>query len=290
MGLGGIQTPAQPLRMSAWPLTQLGWLDEVTIDSDVVLELEPVGVSRRVHAIVIPGTSEYLLLANRQPVGSDASLVVPSPIGGQLAAGLLIWHVDSIAVRSRGFDESSCWKARAALCRSEEDSLRNTVNSPAHQGVMLEMPDGSSTPLDFPFNPYDSTTANPGAALRPGAATTFTYPGFVKIEVLEEVPGAPGTLRVEVDFLDGRVLRLGEVDLPTGTVTQPYSGSVSVLDAVVPQWSVVGGNFPPGLTLSSGGVVTGTPQATGIFPIVALATAGGVSLRTHFTITIANLP
>lgn len=51
---------------------------------------------------------------------------------------------------------------------------------------------------------------------------------------------------------------------PLGTVLEPYSYTLGALDGILPfTWSVVRSSLPTGLTLSSGGVISGTPVNVG---------------------------
>jgi putative Ig domain-containing protein len=56
-------------------------------------------------------------------------------------------------------------------------------------------------------------------------------------------------------------------NMPTGTVGQPYSktfgGAGGCGPALPYQYSILSGNLPPGLSLSSGGTIGGTPTAAG---------------------------
>ncbi len=85
MGQGNSLDP--PAHFCAWSKLELGWLDPIEITESV--EDQPIGNvvdSGHVYKLSIPGVAkdEYLLIENRQPVGSDAGLP---------GDGLLIWHV-----------------------------------------------------------------------------------------------------------------------------------------------------------------------------------------------------
>jgi hypothetical protein len=54
--------------------------------------------------------------------------------------------------------------------------------------------------------------------------------------------------------------------LPGGTINVPYSTTLGASGGEPPyNWTVIGGNLPPGLGLSSDGVISGTPTAGGIY-------------------------
>lgn len=77
--------------------------------------------------------------------------------------------------------------------------------------------------------------------------------------------------------------------LPGGVVSDPYSQTITATNAVAPvSFAVTSGALPGGLTLSSGGVLSGTPTATGSFTFVVTATdANGCVVGHSYTIEIA---
>ena len=114
------EDPARPCHMSAWTKSMLGWVDVVEVQGDAELEstiLPPVLSSGQVLRVPAAGSSsEYLLLENRQRMGSESNLWEP---------GLLIWHVDDAVVNAR-------WAG-------------NTVNNdPDRLGVWLRQADGTN--------------------------------------------------------------------------------------------------------------------------------------------------
>ena len=84
--LGG--TPERPCHLGAWSKSALGWVtvEDIVPETNEITTLEPVESGRRVLRLPArDGSNEYILLENRQRLGSDATL--PEP-------GLLIWHID----------------------------------------------------------------------------------------------------------------------------------------------------------------------------------------------------
>jgi large repetitive protein len=54
--------------------------------------------------------------------------------------------------------------------------------------------------------------------------------------------------------------------MPNGVIGQPYSHQFLVVNGVAPfVWSIVSGTFPPGLSISPTGLVSGTPTTAGTF-------------------------
>ena len=85
MGYGLYVADGQPGMMSAWTRNRLGWMDVTTVTSNRTLTIPAAETSRLAFRIDLPGTSEYLLLENRQRIGADSSLP---------GTGLLVWHID----------------------------------------------------------------------------------------------------------------------------------------------------------------------------------------------------
>jgi M6 family metalloprotease-like protein len=85
MGTGSHATEHSPAHLGAWEKEQLGWVNVAAVSgADSTIVLPPVQQSRTVYRVQGAG-SEYLLLENRQRIGSDRFLA------GQ---GLLVWSVD----------------------------------------------------------------------------------------------------------------------------------------------------------------------------------------------------
>ena len=61
-------------------------------------------------------------------------------------------------------------------------------------------------------------------------------------------------------------LAITTTSLPNGICNVAYSATLTASEGTAPySWSVAGGSLPPGITLSSGGILSGTPTTTGIF-------------------------
>ncbi len=113
MGTGSHGELFSPAHPSAWEKEQLGWVGVVWIDDDSAsLEIPPVEREPTVYRYDIPdGRGRYLLLENRQRLGSDRMLP---------GHGLLVWRVDP----ERG--ELGAWNSderRKAVGLVEADGL-----------------------------------------------------------------------------------------------------------------------------------------------------------------------
>jgi len=85
-----------PCHMSAWSKEVLGWADVQLLGPDMdlgVLSLPPVETSGQIFRIDSgDGSSEYVLLENRQRLGFDENLFEP---------GLLVWQIDPVTIEER---------------------------------------------------------------------------------------------------------------------------------------------------------------------------------------------
>lgn len=78
------------------------------------------------------------------------------------------------------------------------------------------------------------------------------------------------------------VLTVTPASLPAGTVGTPFSRALTATGGTGPYtFSLLSGALPPGLTLSSAGVISGTPTANGVasFTVRAVDTLGNVGTR-----------
>jgi hypothetical protein len=77
--------------------------------------------------------------------------------------------------------------------------------------------------------------------------------------------------------------------LPPGSVGTPYSQTFTVMGGTAPYtWSLAAG-YAPGLTVTSAGVLSGTPAEQGSFPIVVTARdAAGITGSRNYSVTIGG--
>jgi len=136
MGYGLYATDGRPSLMSAWSRARLGWMDVTTVSGDGRLVIPAAETTPSAYRINIPGTSEYLLLENRQRTGADAGLP---------GSGLLVWHVDEAVLA-----------ARLPVYGANEDEL--------HPGLSLLQADGRKDLL-LRANLGDAGDAFTGAGL-----------------------------------------------------------------------------------------------------------------------------
>jgi hypothetical protein len=77
--------------------------------------------------------------------------------------------------------------------------------------------------------------------------------------------------------------------LPNGNADLAYSQALAARGGASPySWSITSGALPSGLSLSSTGVIAGTPSAGGTSTFSVTVTAGAASNTKSFTLTVAH--
>jgi hypothetical protein len=179
-----------------------------------------------------------------------------------------------------------------------------TFNNVSPTGTTLGLNTPASTiqqgsTLTFNVTPTGGTgpyTVTAVTALPPGF-TLFQLSGT--IVALTGIGFEPGvftfTLRAEdslgnIGVRDGRVtvqpLVAFTTPLPDGSVGAPYSHDLNAFGSGA-TWSGTG--LPPGLDVSRGGVVNGTPTQAGNFTASIVATNGGTSTTLSLTLRISDI-
>src|SRR5262249_18461483 len=138
-------------------------------------------------------------------------------------------------------------------------------------------------------------TLSPGGVLS-GIPTVSGSFGFAPL-VKDSTPGAPHstykplTLKVIVP----PIAITTASPLPRVTQGHSYNQTLSFAGGTAPiTWSVAGGALPPGMTLSPGGVLAGTPTAYGSFfftlQIKDSKPGGALTATKAFTLAVAVAP
>jgi M6 family metalloprotease-like protein len=248
--------PARPCHMGAWSKAVLGWVDVEDVEPDRshgTITLPPVQDAARVLRVGAGrGGDEFLLLENRQRIGSDQDLWEP---------GLLIWHVDP-AVLEVG------WPV-------------NRVNAnPDHLGVWLRQADGRNALATGGASHADPGHPFPGcikddyedyfdpsipcqrrnrefhAGTTPSAETHGFGPFGVTVTGIELVGAEPHDVRFHLTTRWSRVTlaREGESDVTGGAPFlvdgEPNSGDPAVISAAPFQSLIL--EAPPGEELEEG--------------------------------------
>lgn len=121
MGAGNYARPWSPSSLEAWSLAELGWVTVDTLVNGAERSVPAVQTGDTVYFAETVDPNTYLLLENRQRIGSDTAMMNPAFTRAK-APGLLIWQVDAARVLN---SQSS-----------------NSVNTGQRQGVALMQADG----------------------------------------------------------------------------------------------------------------------------------------------------
>jgi hypothetical protein len=79
--------------------------------------------------------------------------------------------------------------------------------------------------------------------------------------------------------------------LPAGVMGQSYSYALQATGGYgTYSWSKTGGSLPTGVSLSTGGVVSGTPTTSGNYSFTAQVAAGGATASKQFSLAISQPP
>ncbi len=165
--------------------------------------------------------------------------------------------------------------------------------SPASQYTYIAITLAPATLPDATLGaPYSQTlTASGGTAPYTYAVTAGALPAGLTLSpmgVLSGTPTAGGTFNVTVTATDNvastgsraytltvaaPTITLSPTSLPAATVGAAYSQTLSASGGTAPYtYAVTAGALPAGLTLSSAGVLSGTPTAGGTFNVTVTAT------------------
>ena len=168
---------------------------------------------------------------------------------------------------------------------------------------------GSPLPEGEVGVPYSQALAAvSGAPPYTWAVTTSALPSGLTLSATGAIggtPGAAGAFSFTVQVTDSNSVsatkalaitiatRVGVATPATlngGSVAASYSQTLAATGGLPPySWSLVSGALPGGLTLSSGGVISGSPAAAGTFTFTASVTdSAGATASQPFTITTAT--
>jgi len=108
----------------------------------------------------------------------------------------------------------------------------------------------------------------PGLTLASGGALSGTpaSPGSFTFEIeARDHNGCPGTRQYQLT-VPSPTINVSPSTLPSGTLGQSYSKTITASGGHSPySFTVSSGSLPPGLTLTSAGVLSGTPTLSGSF-------------------------
>jgi hypothetical protein len=148
---------------------------------------------------------------------------------------------------------------------------------------------------DKSANRYTVTQADVGFMLRSAVYATNLDCGYPRSfdqlqECKYEMRGVYSKLTPRVTAPAAPVLptaTIGPATIPDGTVGTPYSATLTSTNGTSPSFSISAGALPTGITLSAGGVLSGTPTAAGNYTFTVRVTATGANAgQRQFTLSI----
>jgi uncharacterized protein (TIGR03437 family) len=148
---------------------------------------------------------------------------------------------------------------------------------------------GLDVPPQFVDEAHFDFHLSPGSPLT-GAGTSMVDPQWGATVGTTDL-GAFGIASVSSTAVPGAPLSIDTTSLAAFLVGTPYSQTMVASGGAAPYqaWVVTAGNMPPGIALSSAGVLSGMPTTPGSFSFtVQVADAAGNTATQPFTVTIAS--
>lgn len=143
-----------------------------------------------------------------------------------------------------------------------------------------------ATAVNFGGTPASAFTVNSATSI---TATAPAGTGTVDV-IVTNAGGTSDAAGAGNDYTYTGVTGITPTSLPDGAVASAYSATLSATDCVGPcTFAVTAGALPAGVTLSSAGVISGTPTAGGRFKFTVTATdagAGGLTASEAFSLTV----
>jgi len=298
MGYGPYFSGFSPARLDAWSLSQLGWVTVVPLASAGTYSSGPGPTSDTAFYVPVSGSNprgEYFLLENREGVQSDSVMIArncqvwyqPSPPPATCGGGLLVYHIDSTQIAQHGLE------------------LDNTVNSGPIHGVEVVQADGFGNldasltgcagPTSGCYDYGDAGDVYPGAkgkatlaisTLPSNVLNTGACSGF-RVDTISQVPN--GEIRFALIVGGDSVSVTTVPQLPGGRWGYTYSrGLNAACGAGSYTWVVDSAAPPPGLALSSAGLLSGAPTDTGAYVFRVSVTDGAATSRRTMTLRVAE--
>ena len=132
----------------------------------------------------------------------------------------------------------------------------------------------------------------PGLSLASSGSLTGTptQAGSFSFYVEAVDAATPTPARTQVKFLIDISTKLTVTtgSLPPATRGTPYSVQLTATGGSVSSWTVQTGTLPSGITLSSGGLLSGTPTTEGSSTFIVLASGGGKSDTKKLTLDVTR--
>ena len=265
-GVNPVQVCAYLKRASGWATTL-----DLTVSSDLTASLSASGAGfNTFYRYAKPGVpTEYYLIENRQATGRDASLP---------ASGIAVWHIDEQGDRdNQSLDYNTAHENYECTLMQADGrwDFQNNVNS-GDDGDLFH----SSNPAAEYQNVFNDGT-QPSARWWDGSGSGLNLFAF-------STSGNVMTFKVQPPAL----MITTASPLPDGALSAAYSQTLTAFGGQPPYiWSLTAGALPAGLSLSSSGVISGTPTGTGTssFDVQVKDAANGTASAT-FSLAVQTPP
>lgn len=167
MGAGNYARPWSPASFEAWSLAELGWVTVDTLVNGAERSVPAVQTGDTVYFAATVDPNTYLLLENRQRIGSDTAMM--NPVFARVKSpGLLVWQVDAARVLSGLSNNSVNTGPRQGVALMQADGLnqlRSAVAGVRNRGDTGDPYPGVTTNRDFGLATTPSAVRWDGAAL-----------------------------------------------------------------------------------------------------------------------------
>ncbi len=292
--LTGVPTQAGPFTFrfsvtDAWS-TALAQTDTITVNASPPVintpSVLPVGVTGAAYSVtfnVTGGTPGYLFAIISGALPSGLTLSASGTLSGTpTAAGQFVF---SLQVK----DSAGATASQVFNLHINSGALSIATVSPLPAGQL-------GAPYSAQFNATGGTPPFTWTATGVPAGLIFSNAGL-----LSGTPTASGTFTIAVTVTDsarisasgnfsltvGTNLAISTASLPNGTVGTAYTASVAATGGV-PPYTFSATGLPGGITLSTGGTLSGTPTAAGTFTVtVTVRDAVQASVTKPFPVIIA---
>ncbi len=229
----------------------------------------------------------------------NSSAVTWSIASGSLPAGLTLSNSGTISGTPTAAGTSTFTVKATSGSNSAEKELSITINTPTGITITTEdVPNGTAGKTytaRLTSSASNATWSVSSGSLPDGL--TLSARGLIS-----GIPSEPGTYSFTVRassgsasaekafslIIEGTAITIMTTRLPSGVVGTEYSGALTSnpTDTV---WSVSFGSLPPGLTLSSLGIISGTPTFDGTSTFTVSAASGSSRTTKNLSITINAL-
>jgi hypothetical protein len=227
------------------------------------------------------GTAQWTLVSGILPAGlslgaSGTITGTPSAAGtatftvrvtyGNGSTGCTASRQFSITIAAPALRITTTALPDGSLCALYSNQLQATGGTPPYQWSLF----GGVGPIAAP--PPGITLSSTGLLSGYSSSTGSWSFAVLVLDAQSARASAALTLRIT-----GGSITISPATLPDGTANTAYSQQLTATGLENPQYSLISGNFPPGLTLSASGRISGTPTVAGTYTFTVQVAIPGVT-------------